>query len=134
MFDRHNRDRLYIGFYPTGGGAQNNLAFHVALLLVPKARRFRKSTHQVSRYHVTNPISPDGKQVWQYEAVKAEPCSNFLCGLLLLGKLSPQFSTADVDAVLAEVPVVQDDPNWRCRHWLLDAIQVILLQSAGTDL
>ncbi|KAF2222573.1 hypothetical protein BDZ85DRAFT_313592 [Elsinoe ampelina] len=32
---------------------------------------------------------------------------------------------ARLDAILCGVPVVQNDPNWRCRAWVRDAVNAI---------
>jgi hypothetical protein len=119
-----NKDRIYIAYYPSGA-VNNELKFHVAILLVCKSPVDPNATETV-RYHVTNRISPGGRQVWVFEAKITQDCTLSLYGLLLLGKLPSEYSRAYVNSIMAAVPIVQDNPNWRCRHWVLNAIQVFI--------
>lgn len=71
------------------------------------------------RYHVKN--SPEG---WTYEeiAVKDVRYTINLLTRVLVAKVEdlPRLVT-----ILRSLPVVQGDPNWRCRTWIANALAVL---------
>jgi hypothetical protein len=73
-----------------------------------------------TRYHVKNhPISG-----WVYEEV---PLTNVrstvnLLVRVLIAKIKDEDRLVEI---LRGTPVMQDDPDWRCRTWLADALQRI---------
>jgi hypothetical protein len=127
----NKKDRLYIAYYPNSLSAfqfpstiQNELAFHVALLLVPKSPVDVKAKRAV-RYHITKKDTAYGKDTtWSFERKAITCCSRSLVGLQFLGKLEPQVTRGDLDRILAKVTIIQGNPRWLCSHWVMNAIQV----------
>ena len=76
----------------------------------------------VQRYHVKNEII-DGTIQWVFpDPEEAKPRTLRLVSVLYLGKVASKKNVFQ-DA-LKTVPIVQDDPTWRCRHWVWSAVQV----------
>ncbi|RDB23487.1 hypothetical protein Hypma_008956 [Hypsizygus marmoreus] len=118
MFNR-NKDRLYLAYYYRGAAGKG---YHVALLLTPK-----NPSQEVSncyQYHATNPPAPGG-QVWKFQPLRVPPRTDKLLAALLLGKTEHDNKTIE-NLLLEQVPVVQGDPVWRCRHWCWNAIQTLI--------
>ncbi|KAH7248414.1 kinase-like domain-containing protein [Fusarium solani] len=72
------------------------------------------------RYHVKNPIS----QGWMYEEVElrnVRTTGNLLVRILI-AKVRDEERLANI---FRNVPIVQDDPNWRCRSWVANALAAV---------
>lgn len=69
-----------------------------------------------ARYHVKN--SPFG---WTYEEIPLENVrtTNSLLARILIAKIEDEQRLIDL---LRRLPVVQGDPNWRCRTWVASAL------------
>lgn len=69
-----------------------------------------------ARYHVKN--SPFG---WTYEEISLENVrtTNSLLARILIAKIADE---QRLIALLRQLPVVQGDPNWRCRTWVASAL------------
>ncbi|OJD12694.1 hypothetical protein AJ78_06745 [Emergomyces pasteurianus Ep9510] len=122
-----NKNRLYVALYPTGGGNNEAPRYHWGLLVGPKV----EGTSEVpgTRYHVkNNPI--DG---WVYEElpVRDVRTTNSLLARVLIGKVE---NDARLKNTFRGVPVIQNDPNWRCRTWVTNAVAAIARdgKSVGT--
>jgi len=113
-----NKDRLYIGLYARD--VPNT--YHWAFLITPKAAT--GAPNETIRYHVVNrPTTRDGitKDTWSFE--KRELVSlktQLLLVRVLVAKI--ERSHNDLEASLLRVPVIQDDPSWRCRTWVKNAL------------
>ncbi|KAF2743786.1 hypothetical protein M011DRAFT_212600 [Sporormia fimetaria CBS 119925] len=96
-----NKKRLYIALYPSG----------------PKSET--KETVPGYKFHVKN--SPLG---WTFEEVQVEDVRNTnpLLIRVMIAKIQDE---ERLTALLRRVPVVQNDPNWRCRSWIADALSEI---------
>lgn len=72
------------------------------------------------RYHVKN--TP--MEGWKYEevALKDVRVTNNLLARILIAKVE---DFERLITILRSVPVVQDDPNWRCRTWIATALSVL---------
>jgi hypothetical protein len=72
------------------------------------------------RYHVKNhPITG-----WQYEEVSllnVQSTVNLLARILI-AKIENEERLVEL---LRSIPVVQDDPNWRCRTWMANALAAL---------
>ncbi|KAJ7204627.1 hypothetical protein B0H12DRAFT_468095 [Mycena haematopus] len=121
MFNR-NKPRLYIAYYTRGRVNATDVPFHTALLLAPKNPS--SAAPDTVRYHVVNPIE-GGKEVWKYEDRDTIFRTEKLVAVLLLGKVG---NKKDLDDLLEAIPLVQDDPQWRCRHWVWAAIDSMAAQ------
>lgn len=89
--------------------------YHWGLLIGPK----NESSDNVPgmRYHVKN--TP--MQGWKYEEVELDnilSTSNLLARILI-AKVEDY---KRVVAILRSLPIVQDDPSWRCRTWIASAL------------
>ncbi len=71
------------------------------------------------RYHVKN--LPHG---WMYEEI---PLTNVRSTVSLLARIVVAKVTDEerLITILRETPVVQGDPEWRCRTWVADALRRI---------
>ncbi|EME42134.1 hypothetical protein DOTSEDRAFT_36062 [Dothistroma septosporum NZE10] len=118
--------RLYVALYPSGvvnneerrDRAEKFNRYHWGLLIGPK----NEGSNQVpgKRYHVKNtPV--DG---WKYEEVELDNVrnTNSLLARILIAKVE---DLTRLTTILRSVPVVQDDPNWRCRTWIATALSVL---------
>ncbi|KAJ7209170.1 hypothetical protein GGX14DRAFT_499352 [Mycena pura] len=127
MFSNRNKDRLYIAYYTRGQAQSNDAPFHTALLLAPKNPSTKIGTEDTTRYHVINPLK-GGRQLWQYDEKSAFARTDKLVAVMLLGKLPTSWNRQAVSELLRAVPVVQDNPQWRCRHWVWAAIDRLVAE------
>ncbi|KAJ7211918.1 hypothetical protein B0H12DRAFT_1156484 [Mycena haematopus] len=130
MFNRNKR-RLYIAYYTRRTHVvklTEDATFHVALLLAPKnpSSPTHGATPDAVQYHVTNPIQA-GQEVWTYEGKHTFFRDERLAALLFLGKVRTQ-NLKDLNDLLEAIPLVQGDPQWRCRHWVWAAIDSLVAQ------
>lgn len=72
------------------------------------------------RYHVTN--SPSSQ--WNYEEMEVEDVQNAanLLARVLIAKVEDHGS---LENIFRGIPVIQNDPAWRCRTWIEHALQGI---------
>lgn len=80
-------------------------------------------------YHATNPIDRETLvETWKFEPRETEPRTARLVGCMLLGKVPPKFKVEAITELLRKVHVPSPEEaqaeNWRCRHWVLDALVV----------
>lgn len=70
------------------------------------------------RYHVKNPAT----QGWVYEEKEIRDVRNTsnLLVRILIAKVTDEERLA---RIFRGVPIVQNDPNWRCRTWVANALQ-----------
>ncbi|KAK0934717.1 hypothetical protein LTR29_013724 [Friedmanniomyces endolithicus] len=96
--------RLYIALYPSGVVNNEERKYHWGLLVGPK----NESSTNVPgmRYHVKNTPT----QGWN---------TTNLLARILIAKIEDHNR---VVAILRSLPVVQDDPAWRCRAWIAGAL------------
>ncbi|CRK20822.1 hypothetical protein BN1708_012953 [Verticillium longisporum] len=112
-----NKSRLYIALYPSGVVDNEERKYHWGFLIGPKAER-GDSVPGV-RYHVKN--SPRG---WKYEhmPITNVRSTNSLLVRILIAKIEDEQRLVDI---FKKLPVVQGDPNWRCRTWVASALAEI---------
>lgn len=116
-----NRDkpRLYMAMFARGVNGTNDVKFHTALLLSPKNPD--AVNRETIRYHVKN-VLVGGVITWVFSTEQVRNRTEKLLSTALLGKIS--IPEAELRAILETVPVVQDNSEWRCCHWVWNAIQV----------
>jgi hypothetical protein len=124
MFDKKsNKHRIYLAFYPR----EDPKGWKLGILLVPKTSwilRLAKSTpKRAILYQVYGTVFPS-TVVWRYQTQKLKPTDLDLTGLVLLGKLPPHFTEADLYAYMFQVPIVQHDPTWSNMNWVFDSMKV----------
>ncbi|KAF2500856.1 hypothetical protein BU16DRAFT_523605 [Lophium mytilinum] len=115
-----NKDRIYIALYDRPG--ENPNTYHWAIIVGPKNEVEGGRGH---RYHVRERLGLDRPGIfrWQYEAVEIPLAqTNMLLARVMIGKVA---NGAQLPTTLATVPLVQDNPAWRCRHWVRDAIAAL---------
>ncbi|KAM5443220.1 hypothetical protein MferCBS31731_001537 [Microsporum ferrugineum] len=112
------KDRLYIALYHH----KREGVYHWAYLVSPKSAP--DSPNQTVKYHVTNvlqPVEETVREEWRYERqLLAEVKTPRLLARLLIGKVEK--SRREFEQCLGRVPLVQDDPDWRCRTWTKQAM------------
>ncbi|KAJ8125316.1 hypothetical protein O1611_g8323 [Lasiodiplodia mahajangana] len=92
--------------------------YHWGFLLGPKSER--KSQVPGTKYHVKNhPF--DG---WAYEEVAVSNVKN-TTNLLIRVLIAKVEDEKCLTKIFRTTPVVQGDPNWRCRTWIADALSRI---------
>ncbi|EEP82169.1 predicted protein [Uncinocarpus reesii 1704] len=106
-----NKDRFYVALY------------HWAFFVSPKDDP--DGDDRTVRHHATNKILlRDGtmQQTWQYQQdhLKKVKTTRLLCRILI-GKVEKP--RQELESSLRRVPIVQDDPNWRCRTWTANAVE-----------
>ena len=77
------------------------------------------------RYHVRNRPNPNGfGSVWEYEEAELPNVqnTNSLLVRVMIGKIE---NLARLTAILRSIPVIQNDPGWRCRTWCANALAAI---------
>lgn len=124
-----NKTRLYVTLYATGQRPGNTeRLFHWALTTGPKVEDYDSYGH---RMHVKNEPVRDGhggiRQIWRYQDVSVRVIATTQSlARIRIGKILDEDK---VRQIVAEVPVVQRDPNWRCRQWVIDAIRALAASS-----
>ncbi|KAK7177370.1 hypothetical protein DPSP01_014583 [Paraphaeosphaeria sporulosa] len=112
-----NKKRLYIALYPSGVVNNEERKYHWALLIGPKAES--RDAPGV-RYHVKNqPISG-----WTYEekSVSDVRATNTLLARIVIAKVQDE---QRLIGLLRNLPIINGDPNWRCRTWIGQALAAI---------
>lgn len=82
------------------------------------------------RHHAVNPPLVG----WKYEKVSLADVrsTNNLLARILIAKVE---DLDRLNMILERVPVVQDDPNWRCTSWIASALEAIAMdgKAVGTS-
>lgn len=117
------KQRLYIALYARGG-----TGYHWAL---PVGPRDESDSSQGKRYHVRERFDvAAGRNRWDYQGLEIpmQPTGQLLVRIMIakVEKLNR------LKQLLSRVVLVQDDPNWRCRHWVKDG--VLALKTGGKSL
>ncbi|KAI1120106.1 hypothetical protein F5Y10DRAFT_273405 [Nemania abortiva] len=109
-----NKNRLYVALYPSGVSNNEERKYHWAFLIGPKAERGKVVPG--TRYHVRNSAVQ-----WKYEENELENVQNTtnLLARILIAKIEDE---QRLIALLRQLPVIQGDPNWRCRTWIASAL------------
>ncbi|KAH0283148.1 hypothetical protein M436DRAFT_86485 [Aureobasidium namibiae CBS 147.97] len=112
------KPRLYAALYPSGATRGDEIRYHWALLVGPKNESSK--TVPGMRHHATNPPF----EGWKYEKKSIEDVRSTvnLLGRILIAKVE---DLDRLNMILERVPVVQDDPNWRCTSWMASALEAI---------
>ncbi|KAM3449257.1 hypothetical protein MY3296_007115 [Beauveria thailandica] len=113
-----NKDRLYIALYPSGVVNNDERKYHWGFLIGPKDES--KGKVPGLRSHVRNhPL-----QGWKYEEVELEDVRSTatLLARMMIAKIEDK---EQLLKILRNTPVVQNDPQFRCRTWVSDALSRI---------
>lgn len=124
--------RFYLAYLRRKDSPINPVKYHVGLLLAPKNPN--NDLNAAMLYHATNLIDGDTRVAkWIFESEKTAPRTIKLAGVMLLGKVPSNFSMETITLILEKVyvptPEEAREKNWRCRHWLLDALEVNTLDN-----
>ena len=117
------KQRLYIALYARGG-----TGYHWELLVGPKDE---SDSSQGKRYHVRERFDPaTGRNRWDYQGLEIpmQPTGQLLVRITIAKVEKPN----RLEQLLSQVVLVQDDPNWRCRHWVRDGL--LALKTDGKSL
>ncbi|XPS94026.1 hypothetical protein M3J09_003352 [Ascochyta lentis] len=110
-----NKKRLYIALYPSGVVGNEERKYHWAFLVGPKAEK--GADVPGARYHVKNhPITG-----WTYDeiAISNVRSTNTLLARIVIAKVENE---QRLGAILRGIPIINGDPNWRCRSWVAQAL------------
>ncbi|KAJ3778779.1 hypothetical protein FB446DRAFT_821411 [Lentinula raphanica] len=126
-----NKLRICVALYWRNSQFRNDDScdsYHSAILLVPKS--IPMVTGTTWRFHAINDLRSTiygGQEIfWSYEPSHTALRTSRLLALVFLGKLSPDVSPGDLDAIFHNyVPVIQNDPTYTCNTWTRSAIQVM---------
>jgi hypothetical protein len=126
-----NKRRMYVAYYYRTPTPSLPVKYHSSLLLTPKNPNTMDTTKKCLLYHIVDRAAPGDVAggYWIFEARPAYARSTNLAGVLLLGKVPQSVSNEDIKRILMSVPMkttVAEDPSWRCRHWVWDALTVSL--------
>ncbi|KAF9486200.1 hypothetical protein BDN70DRAFT_926903 [Pholiota conissans] len=127
-----NKRRLYLGYWARHPSPANPTKYHTGLLLTSKNPKSDEKGAVI--FHANNRIDADAHaETWKFEARPTMPRTAKLAGCMLLGKVPPKFQVEVITELLSKVHVPSPEDagaeNWRCRHWILDALT--LLQTEG---
>ncbi|KAI0542836.1 hypothetical protein GGR58DRAFT_172379 [Xylaria digitata] len=113
-----HKKRLYIALYPSGVTNNEERRYHWGFLLGPKVEA--KPQVPGMRYHVKNhPVHG-----WVYEETQVSNVKSTQ-NLLIRVMIAKVEDEKRLIEILRATPVVQGDPNWRCRTWVADALSRI---------
>lgn len=89
--------------------------YHWGFLIGPKIEN--KDEVEGTRCHVKNPIG----RGWIYEEAHLNNVRNTtrLLGRITIAKITDENRLLQI---IRSTPIVQDDPNWRCRTWVADVL------------
>ncbi|KIK33248.1 hypothetical protein CY34DRAFT_720558 [Suillus luteus UH-Slu-Lm8-n1] len=132
------KHRLYIALHHRN----SRPGFHFALMLSPKQETRNTSVHDCHIYHTVNSIQSDvkfnlnGMPEWRYEHKVVNGLRDgTVIGRVLIAKLpahEPLVTQAErIHDILAQVPLVQNDAQWDCRVWLIEALAAV--RATGCD-
>ncbi|KAF4999146.1 hypothetical protein FDECE_11588 [Fusarium decemcellulare] len=113
-----NKKRLYIALYPSGVVNNEERRYHWGFLIGPKNEAGAEVPGM--RYHVKNhPIHN-----WMYEEIPLSNVrsTNNLLARILIAKVEDEDRLIEI---IRNTTVVQNDPNWRCRTWVAEALSRI---------
>lgn len=123
-----NKMRVYVSIFRTPRASNK---YHWAITTGPKNEDpLGEHPLEGRKYHVTNLISqhnPTAEWRYQEETVIAGLATGTTIGRVTIGKVLDEAAFSEV---LRKIAVHQGNPNWRCRHWVIDAIQA--LAGSGT--
>ncbi|KAI1118227.1 hypothetical protein F5Y14DRAFT_438655 [Nemania sp. NC0429] len=113
-----NKPRLYIAIYVSGVENNEERKYHWGFLIGPKVEE-GEDVVPGARYHVKNSL-----QEWTFEEAALVNIRNTkgLLARIVIAKIEDEQRLV---ALLRRVPVIQDNPNWRCRTWVADALAEI---------
>jgi len=121
-----NKRRVYIAFFHREASPENPLRFHTALLVTPKNPNSASDKKSSRLFHVVNRIDNTTKQdTWYFEPRETRSRTQMLAGLMLLGKVPNGISDQELENILEQVErktLVSEDREWRCRHWVWEAL------------
>ncbi|KLU89510.1 hypothetical protein MAPG_08481 [Magnaporthiopsis poae ATCC 64411] len=112
-----NKPRLYIALYPSGVTGNEERQYHWAFLIGPKHEKEKKV--EGMRCHVKNRLA-----IWEYEELQIPNVRSTvsLLARLVIAKITDQQRLL---GILRSIPLVQGDPEFRCRTWIARALEAI---------
>ncbi|KAI2472745.1 hypothetical protein F4781DRAFT_320045 [Annulohypoxylon bovei var. microspora] len=114
-----NKKRLYLALYPSGNtSGREDLKYHLAFFIGPKPEYGVEVPGM--RFHVKNP--PGGG--WRYveDELSDVQSSVRLLVRVVIAKVTDERQLIEV---FRNTPIFQNDPNFNCRTWAIDALSRI---------
>ncbi|KAK1772794.1 hypothetical protein QBC33DRAFT_442485 [Phialemonium atrogriseum] len=110
-----DKNRLYIALYPSGISNNKERKYHWGFLIGPKI----ENQDQVPGIccHVKN--RPVGGWIYSEEQLPDVRCISNLLARILIAKIEDDKRLLNI---LRTIPIIQDDPSWRCRTWIKNAL------------
>ncbi|KAK3942109.1 hypothetical protein QBC46DRAFT_81541 [Diplogelasinospora grovesii] len=115
---KKDKQRLYVALYPSGVIGSEEKRYHWGFLTGPKLEN--QPMIPGMRYHVRN--SANGQWIYEERPLVDVQASGTLLGRFLIAKVEDEERLVQI---FRENPVVQGDDNWRCRHWVAEALRRI---------
>ncbi|KAH7360185.1 hypothetical protein BKA65DRAFT_448361 [Rhexocercosporidium sp. MPI-PUGE-AT-0058] len=110
-----NKKRLRVTLYPSGVVGNEERKFHWAFLIGPKTEKGVDLPGL--RFHVKN--TPINGWVYEEKGVSDVRATNTLLARIVIAKVEDEKRLINL---LRNLPIVNGDPDWRCRSWLAQAL------------
>lgn len=122
--------RLYLAYWRRQAKLHEGISYHVGLILSPKDPENNEDKVAMIYHAINRVIKVKHKAIeaWIFESKLSVPRTERLAGCMLLGKVSSTLEVDDITRILSTVHVPDqkeaEERNWRCSHWVLDALTV----------
>ncbi|CAG9944990.1 unnamed protein product [Clonostachys rosea f. rosea IK726] len=113
-----NKNRLYIALYPSGVVGNEERKYHWGFLIGPKDESYPPVAG--TRYHVKH--HPLGGWIYEEADLRNVQATNNLLARIVIAKIADEDRLINI---LRRNPVVNGDPEWRCRSWVAQALATI---------
>ncbi|KAH6640647.1 hypothetical protein F5144DRAFT_526365 [Chaetomium tenue] len=116
-----NKKQLYVALYPSGVPGNEERKYHWGFLVGPKIEEGKQVPG--TRYHCEH-VKNLPVQGWVYEdrpLIDVQSTTTLLARILI-AKIEDE---ERLISILENTPVVQGDPNWRCRTWVHTVLENI---------
>ncbi|KAL4793603.1 hypothetical protein BDV19DRAFT_391029 [Aspergillus venezuelensis] len=117
-----NKLQLYVALYLSGVVNNEERKYHWGFVVGPKSENAPEVPGK--RYHVKNtPVKG-----WEYQEVDLADVrtTTTLLARVLVAMIENQERLV---SIIRSIPIIQNDPNWRCRTWLANALEAIAKDS-----
>ncbi|KIM42610.1 hypothetical protein M413DRAFT_26639 [Hebeloma cylindrosporum] len=118
-----NKLRLYLAYYRRNPTPNQPARYHTSFIVAPKNPQV---TDYITVLHVTNRLDRRTlTQLWKFESKTSQARTNQLTGLMLLGKVPPNFTVENITQILTTIPVKQEE-DWWCHDWIMEAMPALV--------
>ncbi|KAI1370647.1 hypothetical protein F4677DRAFT_451161 [Hypoxylon crocopeplum] len=114
-----NKKRLYLALYPSRNPSKREeLKYHLALIIGPKVED--RNAVPGMRYHAKNDLK--GRWYYAEDRLPDVQSSVRLLARILIAKVINEKRLVEI---LRSVSIVQDEPDYNCREWIMEAVSRI---------